>query len=786
MACVETCAGVDRGATLGEIALALLSAFNPHEFSETTVRTVATGREDTLAQIVTAVRGNISAASIQHLILSAPRGYGKSFMMRHVQFELARIAQDEQLPLRTVLMPEEMPHVREPESLLTELARAIEGGAGGDADLTWHEDEGELWEAATVRLETAMAAAVGNGGLVVALVENFDALIKRAFARDIQSTRLRELLTRRDSQLMLISASATGAFDRDYDKPLFQAFAEIKLEPWTIEQCLTFFARQRIAAGKPPLTPIAEARARAVSEFIGGTPRLATLLGDALLDDDVIGAAELLHRLVDELTPYYKERVEALPGRSQKLLDALLRFGEPASQTEIARRVSASGQNAIAGPFRDLIAERIIVGEKAPGSAERLFRVADRVFAHYYRRRVVQHGQNACPLEALVDLLAVYFSPDEKKEKIDSFAKAGRIDEARVMARLHLADVRTHEQRQHDLREKGFGRRRLADADAETRVVLEAVEHHLSNGNIAEAQRALDAALASALPDHGRVLLLLCQSDIDDYVGLEFGHAAAQQAADLATQINDVGLQCLTLQYLIFSCRMLDRHEEAITGAQRLTTLAEGAGDLWMQAYALRVVAWNLECAGYHDESSETAQRAADLAERAGDFLLQAWAMNSAVLSLGTLGRHDEAMQVTAKAMSAVTRSGDQTLEALWMATAEFLSTSAALDAVWSPSVLSPLMAIVSERFSGLGFAKSWSSAWLTSLINRVHEVVEDPQTLNDWASAIRFYFGDEGDAIAQRLRTSADYHASGRAPASLARVDPDLATTLRTMFPPE
>ena len=85
------------------------------------MRTVATGRTEDLKNILATIRGNLTAATIQHLIVSAPRGYGKSFMMRHIQIEVERIAREENLALVTLLMPEEMPHVREPETLIREL-----------------------------------------------------------------------------------------------------------------------------------------------------------------------------------------------------------------------------------------------------------------------------------------------------------------------------------------------------------------------------------------------------------------------------------------------------------------------------------------------------------------------------------------------------------------------------------------------------------------------------------------------------------------------------------------
>lgn len=87
----------------------LLSAFNPHEFSASAVRAIATGREADLEQVLRIVRGNIGSDTMQHVLITAPRGYGKSFMMRYVEIELERIAAEERLPLHMVLMPEELP-----------------------------------------------------------------------------------------------------------------------------------------------------------------------------------------------------------------------------------------------------------------------------------------------------------------------------------------------------------------------------------------------------------------------------------------------------------------------------------------------------------------------------------------------------------------------------------------------------------------------------------------------------------------------------------------------------
>lgn len=412
--------------------MALLSAFNPHDLPEATIRGVATGRESELADIIATVRSSLDRQTVQHLIVSAPRGYGKSFLMRHLQLDIQKIARDEQLPLAVVLMPEEMPHVREPHTLIREIARTLRGSASHEAELHWHENARE-WQLAVDDLNAAIEEKIGAGGLLVALVENFDSLLRQAFPKDVQSGLLRALLTRRGSRLMLVAASSSGALDQDYDRPLFKAFREIPLEPWTPQQCLEFFDRQQAQAGNPPLSGNRLARARAVSAFIGGTPRLATLLGEALLRSDILRAADLLAAMIDELTPYYKHRIEELPGRSQKLLDALLRFGEPATPTELARRVNANSQAAIAQSLANLAHEQIIVADKAIGSAEKLYRVADRVFAHYYRKRILSDVTQPSPLEPLVDFLADCFSSREIQNVVEQLLKIDRLQEAEIL-----------------------------------------------------------------------------------------------------------------------------------------------------------------------------------------------------------------------------------------------------------------------------------------------------------------------------------------------------------------
>ncbi|MCP9628251.1 hypothetical protein NML43_14240 [Rhodopseudomonas palustris] len=881
--------------------MALLKAFNPHELSAGIVLGVATGREDPLDRILSIVRDNLTAPTPQHVIVSAPRGYGKSFFLRYVQIKLDEIAKAENVPIAMALLPEELPHVKEPETLLAEIRRTFLGEPADTIGVSWVEDDGQAWDEQVARLDAAIEDRFdGRPGLLVAAVENFDLLLKKAFAKQVQATRLRQLLTRRGSRLMLIAASARGAFDRNYDRPLFKAFEEISFEPWSIEQSLAFFRLQRAAARKPALTEVQEAKARAVATFIGGTPRLATLIGEALLEDDPLRAADLLEKLVDELTPYYKERIEVLPSRSQALLDALLRGGENCSATDLARRVGAPSQPAIAAALDELKKDLVVTGEKAPDSAEVLLRVTDRVFAHYYRKRILSHGLETCPLESLVDLLAVIYSPEEKKREADRFAAMGLAREAQVFERLWAADQSRSLQRLVESLQN--------EQASEFDQLIAAWDRVTDKGQYAEGLAILDRALAEeeTATDQAKQAKVLRYSawTLGSLGRHDEAIATAREAAAKAETIGDRGDQAAALRHAAWSLGSLGRYDEALAAAREAAATAKRAGDLLQLSEALRCSAWSLNSLGRHDEALAAAREAAATAKHAGNLHEQAIGLRYAATSLLALERYDEALAAAREAAATAESAGQlgeqagalsyaasslvqlgRQDEALAIAheavnlVAKVSDRGASISVAMAVLILSPVADVdLAHRSYDLLFARDESeidgrpavffhriahvatacSSWprlVAALANHpdVAETIVESSTGLDESGAVvaQSFLSDDRDAAlamvrhfvpalaqaidaasdprlarlwvavldasAERIITSVEdhaflndvagiyaahpsvppratallsaaaaYHAADRDPAALARLDPDLATTLKAVFPPK
>ena len=110
-----------------------------------------------------------------------------------------------------------------------------------------------------------------------------------------------------------------------------------------------------------------KAKLKALSQFTGGSPRMAVVLTNLLLDDDLISTVKTLFGLIDDLTPYYQDLTKSIPPKSKILFDTLIRKGENLSQSELAKMVGAT-QSKVSKAFLWLKDNGYIIGKKRTNS----------------------------------------------------------------------------------------------------------------------------------------------------------------------------------------------------------------------------------------------------------------------------------------------------------------------------------------------------------------------------------------------------------------------------------
>ena len=680
-------------------AAPLVQTFMTHRMTDEAIRALATGREKETGRIMDAVRRSLGAApgALQHVAIYGPRGFGKSFVARLAQIETASVAAERGVSIPFVLLPEEQHNLtRNPHALPAYIAHKVgdlrtgEDRSWAGAMFQWPDPakEAHQWGEAVERLERELDQSLPAGrGMVVAVIENFDVLLASVFKEDAAEQRLRKWLDRPRNRIMLI-ATATGSVDMDYDRPLFQAFQPIRLEPWSQDTCIRYFNRRREAEALAPLDAAAEAKARAVADFIGGNPRLAQLLADVLETQDALSVAGTMNALADKLADYYRRRIDDLPALAQGLFDALIRGGEPASQTELAQRVGADGQSTIARVMQDLQRADIVRGLPALDGRETLYRVTDRVFAHFYRLRQGQQLALQTPLATILDFLHAFYSRDEQRAQAMRHLNAGQPAEARIFADLACEGVPV------GIGFNGyfgyFDRRlkRIASCCAEALpvpldAILREVREHPERiadqvrqwepvTPIAKAAAAIIAAQALArmgLMDQADERLtaeITANSDAAAQVLLysEKGFLLTSKgyrtdairclakAGEASATALPASLGALALSCRAFSLDALGRYEEAIRTAREAAALAAQAGDVREQAAALHHAAFSLDELDRHEEAVGTAREAAALAAQAGDVGGQAAALRLTAFSLSALGRNEEALATFLKSFA--------------------------------------------------------------------------------------------------------------------------------------
>lgn len=374
--------------------------FNPREMDDETVLMLNTGREELLAQFFKAVGERLAHPGVySHWLLTGTRGAGKSFFLRLVQ---TTFAGQVGAAARFVLLPEEHRNIYAPHEFLAEVRRMLDGNGAGAAPAWRVADPGKAWDDALAALLAAF-----DGPLLVIGVENFDQLIAQAFSDPADNARLRHLMSN-EPRLMLCASAVQGDFDENYDQRLFRQFEHHPMPRWDAADHRDYLTRRAQRAGKRPSSQQL-ARIDAYSRYTGGNPRAAAVLAGTILDDDdPLQSASDLDAAIEKMSDYYRALIERIPPNTRKLFDALIRGGEPASQSEIAAR-SGARQNDIARAFLWLVDQGYVGETRLPGEKTKQYRVLDRLFVQFYRMRSITPGQRsrlAMMAELLADTLA--------------------------------------------------------------------------------------------------------------------------------------------------------------------------------------------------------------------------------------------------------------------------------------------------------------------------------------------------------------------------------------------
>ena len=386
---------------------------NPAQLTPEELKASFIARQETLARMLRILAEQKPGHPCQHVIVVGARGMGKTTLglsfLQAVREDPVHSSNWQPVPF-----PEESYDVGDLADFwlaalhhLTDATGQERWGARADG---LRKDEPDAARSAAYALAALLDFCQEEDKRLILFVENLDLLFGQ-LRDDREVHALRAALMEHPEILLVGSANAVFDAIQSDGEPFYEFFRLVTLRGLNQEECRellrTLTHREADAAHPVPLD-IDEGRLETVRQLIGGNPRLLVLACRMLLESPLGSAIDDLERLIDEQTPYFKARIEALPPQARKVFHCLAQAWSPLLAREVAAHAKLGSSHA-SSQLRQLIDKGYVREVRRPEETRGRYEVSDRFYNLYYLFRFSRAGR--ARLERLVDFLHQLFGP---------------------------------------------------------------------------------------------------------------------------------------------------------------------------------------------------------------------------------------------------------------------------------------------------------------------------------------------------------------------------------------
>ena len=402
-----------------------ISKYNPHLWTPAQLRAIFVARQRELADLTQTLRDLPTGTVGQHCLLVGARGMGKSTLMQR----LALAVEDDAslsatwLPLR---FPEEQYTVHTLAqfwaNVLDSLADALERH-GQPAEAIAAIDATATRLAALPPAEQAEAALQALRHIsqtqdqrLLLLVDNTDLLLHNIGPQ--AQWVLRQVLQSEPRLLWVGGSYQSLEANSQYHDAFLDFFRITELRPLSLDEMRqallalahTFGGEASQAQMQHQLQAQPE-RLPTLRLLSGGNPRTTVMLYELLASGHAGHVRSDLEALLDNMTPLYKARLDALADLPRKLLAHILGHWAPMSLGQLAQ-ASQIPKTSISPQLQRLELEGLIEKTRLHGTTRSGYQAAERFFNIWYLMRLAPRRQRT-RLGWLVEFMRMWFSQDE-------------------------------------------------------------------------------------------------------------------------------------------------------------------------------------------------------------------------------------------------------------------------------------------------------------------------------------------------------------------------------------
>ncbi|HEY0328787.1 MAG TPA: tetratricopeptide repeat protein [Rhodopseudomonas sp.] len=393
-----------------------IAIYDPRRLDNETFLAGFVARGDFVAFLLDKLRDMPDVA--EHHIVVGPRGMGKTSLLRRLAIGISS-----EPALRQRFIPltfrEEQYNVRSLDALWRNCAEALAEWceSEGKAEVAAEIDRSLLtpeWRQSRSAVEAFLALSKRLGGRPVLFVDNLD-LILDALTPE-QNWELRRILQAPGGPVLFGAATQLLRQSGERDAAFYEFFHPHMLDPLSeaeLLQCMNRLAQARGESGKAVseiLTREPE-RIRTLHTLTGGNPRVLTLVYQLLERSESDTVFSDLEVLLDQLTPFYKARVEEYQTDLQRaVIDAIALHWHPITSHDLSL-VTAVDVTTIS-PQLNRLKRDGLVEEVQTSGARAGYQLVERFFNIWY---LMRHGTRRTRQKIywLTAFLSSFYAPAE-------------------------------------------------------------------------------------------------------------------------------------------------------------------------------------------------------------------------------------------------------------------------------------------------------------------------------------------------------------------------------------
>ncbi len=385
--------------------------YNPAQLSLDELKESFIARHDTLDEMLRVMNEQGDDLPCQHMLLIGPRGMGKTTL--GLRF-LCAIGETPGLVEHWQAVPfhEESYGIGDLADFwiaaLHHLARATDERQWAERADALLEDEQDSRRLAAYARSALMDYCRTSGKRLVLFVENID-IIFNQFHDEMDIHALRASLMERSEIVLVGSANTVFGGIRSHGEPFYEFFRLFILQGLTPDETSKLLTALAESGDKVHLSQAlrdAHGRLEVIRRMTGGNPRLLVLACQMLYESPLGEAFEVLERLIDEQTPYFKARIEELPSQARRVFHCLAEGWRPMLAREVAQNAKLDSSHASA-QLRQLETKGYIRSLRSDENRKNRYEVADRFYNMYFLLRFSRGGRRR--LERLISFLQDLF-----------------------------------------------------------------------------------------------------------------------------------------------------------------------------------------------------------------------------------------------------------------------------------------------------------------------------------------------------------------------------------------